>query len=149
MMRKFTLGLIGAAMIALPGTLASAQSAAQGNSCAPGSKAAACATSSAPQAGQKQQQQKAAPAQPQQAKASGKSAEPKAQQVAKAQPVPAAMKKGQKFGSGGEKLPDPKAYGLKEQRGASYFKKDGQVYRIDNQTREILAVVGAVADLLN
>lgn len=142
MMRKFALGLIGAAMIALPATLASAQGATPGNSCAPGSKAAACATNSAPQAKQ-------------QAKAPGKSVEPKAQQgtkaqqSAKAQPAPTAMKKGQKFGNAGEKLPDPKAYGLKEQRGASYYKKDGQVYRIDDQTREILAVVGAVADLLN
>lgn len=148
MMRKFALGLIGAAMIALPATLASAQGATPGNSCAPGSKAAACATNSAPQAKQ-------------QAKAPGKSVEPKAQQGtkaqqsakaqqgAKAQPAPTAMKKGQKFGNAGEKLPDPKAYGLKEQRGASYYKKDGQVYRIDDQTREILAVVGAVADLLN
>ncbi|WP_257784700.1 hypothetical protein [Salipiger sp. CCB-MM3] len=36
-----------------------------------------------------------------------------------------------------------------KRRGVSYYKKDGQLYRVDDDTREILAVVGAVAELLN
>lgn len=150
MLRKFTLGLIGAAMIALPATGALAQS--QGQPCQGGASRDACVAPHATQdkakqgkqAGQRQQA-----GQHQKAEQPGKSGQNKKTAATKAPEQAAPMAKGQKLASGGERLPDPKAYGLKEERGASYYKKDGRVYRVDDETKEILAVIGAVANLLN
>ncbi|MCA0996121.1 hypothetical protein [Alloyangia pacifica] len=149
MLRNFTLGLIGAAMIALPAGIASAQ----GKDCNAGGSKATC---SAPANGhgaqaQKGQQQGAQQGKQQQAKAPAQQASPTAKQASAKSSAPqssAPMARGAHF-DGGEKISDPKAHGLSQERGVSYYKKDGQLYRVDDDTREILAVVGAVAELLN
>ena len=145
MLRNFTLGLIGAAMIALPAGIASAQ----GKDCNAGGAKATCsapANSHGAQAQKGQQQGKQ-----QQAKAPAQQASPTAKQASAKSSAPqssAPMARGAHF-DGGEKISDPKAHGLSQERGVSYYKKDGQLYRVDDDTREILAVVGAVAELLN
>lgn len=109
MLRNFTLGLIGAAMIALPAGIASAQ----GKDCNAGGSKATC---SAPANGhgaqaQKSQQQGAQQAKQQQAKAPAQQASPTAKQASAKSSAPqssAPMARGAHF-DGGEKISDPKA----------------------------------------
>ena len=151
MLRNLTLGTFGALMIGLSASAV----AAQGNGCQPGtiSQGGKCVASVQQQA-QPQGTKAKAPDQPE-ARAQGKG-EP----AQKSQSAQTASKKsddgqnarfrtGERL-SGGQKVKDPKAHGLTPSTHYSYVKADdGQVYRVDNDTQKIIAVIGAIAALVD